>query len=221
MAGDLPDRHLVWRLVQDHVKSDFFFLATEFGIFFTVDGGDRWVELEGGVPTISFRDLAIQRRENDLVAASFGRGFYVFDDYSVLRHVSEEALEREAVLFPVRTAPWYIPRSPLGGDGQAFMGGAYFVADNPPFGAVFTYHLGDGYETLEAQRREAEGKLEKEWKDTPYVGWDALEVERRQPEPEILNHFPLVTGAPSGDSPSSRGSLNSSRASSSVMRPFL
>ena len=186
MAGDLPDRHLVWRLVQDHVKPELFFAATEFGIFFTVDGGDRWIELEGGVPTISFRDLAIQRRENDLVAASFGRGFYVFDDYSVLRHVGEEALEREAVLFPVRTAPWYIPRSPLGGDGQAFMGAGYYVADNPPFGAVFTYHLGDGYETLKAQRREAEGKLEKEWKDTPYVGWDALEVERRQPDPEIL-----------------------------------
>jgi len=186
MVGDLPDRHLVWRLVQDHVKTDLFFAATEFGIFFTVDGGSKWIRLEGGVPTISFRDLAIQRRENDLVAASFGRGFYVFDDYSALRHVNEEAIEEEAALFPIRTAPWYIPRRPLGGDGQASMGGAYYVADNPPFGAVITYHLGEGYQDLEATRREAEGKLEKEWEDTPYVGYDALEAERRQPDPEIL-----------------------------------
>ena len=85
IAGDLPDRHLVWRVVQDHVKPDLLFAATEFGIFFTVDGGARWVKLTGGVPTISFRDLAIQRRENDLVGASFGRGFFVLDDYTPLR----------------------------------------------------------------------------------------------------------------------------------------
>jgi photosystem II stability/assembly factor-like uncharacterized protein len=186
ITGDLPDRHLVWRLVQDHVKPELLFTATEFGIFFTVDGGSRWVKLDGGVPTISFRDLAIQRRENDLVGASFGRGFFVLDDYTPLRHVSAEALGEPAVLFPVRTAPWYVPRRPLGEDGQASQGGAYYVADNPPFGAVFTYHLGAGLTTLEAQRRERQKKLEAEWKDTPYVGYDELERERRQPAPEIL-----------------------------------
>jgi len=186
MTGDLPERHLVWRLVQDHVKPDLFFTATEFGLFFTVDGGSHWIRLEGGAPTISFRDVGIQRRENDLVGASFGRGFYVFDDYTPLRHVSAEALEKEALLFPIRPALWYIQRRPLGEDGQASMGGAYYVADNPPYGAVFTYHLADEIKTLEAQRREAEKELEKEWKNTPYVGYDALETERRQPDPEIL-----------------------------------
>jgi photosystem II stability/assembly factor-like uncharacterized protein len=186
MAGDLPDRHLVWRLVQDHVKPDLFFVATEFGIFFTIDGGSQWIRLSGKVPTISFRDLAIQRRENDLVGASFGRSFFVLDDYTPLRHVDAEALEEEALLFPVRTAPWYIPRRPLGGAGQADQGAAFYVADNPPFGAVFTYHLADDLKTLEEQRREAEKTLEKDWKDTPYVGYDTLEDERRQPAPEIL-----------------------------------
>jgi photosystem II stability/assembly factor-like uncharacterized protein len=186
MAGDLPDRHLVWRLVQDHIKADLFFLATEFGIFFTVDGGERWIELEGGVPTISFRDLAIQRRENDLVGASFGRSFYVLDDYSPLRAVSEEVLSAEAHLFDVKDALWYTQRRTLGQPGQAAQGAAYYVADNPPFGAVFTYHLADGLTTLEKQRREEEKTLEKEWKDTPYVGFEALEAERRQPAPTIL-----------------------------------
>jgi hypothetical protein len=186
IAGDLPDRHLVWRLVQDHVKPELLFAATEFGIFFTVDGGAKWVELSGGVPTISFRDLVIQRRENDLVGASFGRGFYLLDDYTPLREISEEVLAREAVLFPVRTAPWYIQRRPLGQSGQASQGGAYYIADNPPFGAVFTYHLGQDFESLEDQRRETEKKLEKEWKDTPYAGYDAIERERRQPEAAML-----------------------------------
>jgi hypothetical protein len=109
IAGDLPERHLVWRLVQDHVKPELLFAGTEFGVFFTVDGGDRWVELTGGVPTIPFRDLVIQRRENDLVGATFGRGFYVLDDYTVLREVTEERLAEEATLFPIRPAWWYLP----------------------------------------------------------------------------------------------------------------
>jgi photosystem II stability/assembly factor-like uncharacterized protein len=186
IAGDLPDRHLVWRIVQDHVKPELLFAATEFGVFFTVEGGGKWVRLRGGLPTISFRDLAIQRRENDLIGASFGRGFYVLDDYTPLRQVTEEAMGQEAMLFPVRKAPWYFERRPLGDGGQASQGAAYFVADNPPFGAVFTYHLGESLNSLEEQRREREKKLEEDWKDTPYVGYDALERERRQPKPTIL-----------------------------------
>jgi photosystem II stability/assembly factor-like uncharacterized protein len=186
IAGDLPDRHLVWRVVQDHVRSDLLFAATEFGIFFTLDGGSKWIELSGGVPTISFRDLAIQRREDDLVGASFGRGFYVLDDYSALREIDEEVMAKEATLFPVRKAPWYIQRRPLGGSGKASQGASYYVADNPPFGAVFTYHLSTGLKSLEERRREREQELEKEWKDTPYVGFEELERERRQPEAAIL-----------------------------------
>ncbi len=186
IAGDLPDRHLVWRLVQDHLRPGLLFAATERGIFFTIDGGGRWVRLEGGVPTISFRDLAIQRRESDLVGASFGRGFFVLDDYGPLREVDDAMLEREANLFAVRTAPWYIPRRTLGQDGQADQGAAYFVADNPPFGAIFTYYLADGLKSRKELRREEETELEKEWRDTPFVGWEALEAERRQPDPEIV-----------------------------------
>ena len=138
IRGDLPDRTIVWRVVQDHVREELLFAGTEFGIYFTVDGGERWVELEGGMPTISIRDLAIQRRENDLVAASFGRGFYVLDDLSALRKITEERLEEPAALYPIRKAWWYIPRPMLGFEGgKGDLGAAHYVAPNPPFGAVF------------------------------------------------------------------------------------
>ena len=143
MTGDLPDRHLVWRIVQDHEKPDLFFLGTEFGIFFTIDGGNQWIKLSGDAPTIPFRDLVIQKRENDLVGASFGRSFWILDDYSPLRLVSEQSLEQPATLFPVRDAWWYIPRRPLGGGEKANQGTDFFMAPNPPFGAVFTYYLKD------------------------------------------------------------------------------
>ncbi|HSR67272.1 MAG TPA: glycosyl hydrolase [Acidobacteriota bacterium] len=185
IRGDLPDRTLVWRVVQDHVKPELLFAATEFGIYFTVDAGGSWIKLEGGMPTISFRDLAIQRRENDLVGASFGRGFYVLDDYSSLRAVSEETLAAEAALFPTRQAWWYFPRPDLSFDDEkGSQGASHFVAPNPPFGAVFTYHLRDGLQTREQRRQETEKQLEA-GQDVPFPGWDALSQEIAESDPKI------------------------------------
>ncbi len=185
IVGDIPERTLIWRLVQDHVKPELLFAGTEFGVYFTIDGGERWIKLKGGVPTISFRDLAIQRRENDLVGATFGRSFYVFDDYRVLRHISEDQLEQEATLYPVRDAWWYIERPVLGFSERASQGDAMYAAPNPPFGAVFTYYLSEGLKTKEAVRQESEKKLIKDEEDVPFPGWKEMEAELRQEEPMI------------------------------------
>ncbi len=108
ITGNLPERHVTWTLVEDHEQPDLLFVGTELGLFFTVDGGGRWVQLQGGVPTIPFRDLEIQRRENDLVGASFGRCFFILDDYTPLRHTTAEVLEQEAFLFPVKDTWLYV-----------------------------------------------------------------------------------------------------------------
>ena len=186
IRGDLPDRHIVWRLVQDHEEPDLLFLGTEFGVFFTVDGGERWVELTGGVPTIPFRDLAIQTRENDLVGATFGRGFYILDDYSPLRHVSDDTLDRQIELFPVRQARWYIPRRPLGYGKKASQGDSLFVAPNPPFGAAFTYYLKEPLRTREESRAEREAEIKKAGGDTPTPGWQALREEELEEPPAVV-----------------------------------
>ena len=179
IVGNIPERTLVWRTVQDHVKKELLFAGTEFGIYVTLDGGGSWEKLSGA-PTIPFRDLTIQRRENDLVGASFGRGFFILDDYSVLREATKEKLEAEAALFSVRKALWYVPRSnaPDGGASE-------YTADNPPFGAVFIYHLAETYNTLKDERKKEEKKLEKEGKDIPFKGWEALEAERKEESPRI------------------------------------
>lgn len=180
IKGNLPERMIVWRIVQDYINSKLFFAATEFGIYFTIDGGSRWIKLTGGVPTISFRDLAIQRRENDLVGASFGRGFYIFDDYSVLRHVSKEQLNQEASLFPIRKAWWYIP-NPFG----VITGADHFTAPNPPFGAVFTYYLKEEIKSLKSERKKKEKEQITKKQKVTFPGWDEIEAERRQDEPQI------------------------------------
>ncbi len=189
ISDGLPERHVVWRIVQDHVNPGLLFAATEFGVFFTVDGGEAWVKLSGGAPTISFRDLVIHTRENDLVGATFGRGFWILDDYSPLRDVTERQLQEEAALFPVKDALWYLPRLTLGdfeSGGKASQGDAFFVAPNPPFGAVFTYYLRDGLETAHEQRRKAEKELEESGADTPYPGWDALRDEEIAEPPAVI-----------------------------------
>ncbi|MEN8006199.1 MAG: glycosyl hydrolase [Candidatus Krumholzibacteriota bacterium] len=186
IVGDLPERHIVWRLVQDTVKPDLLFLGTEFGIFVTVDGGTRWVKLQGGAPNIPFRDLVIQERENDLVGASFGRGFYVLDDYTPLREISEEALAEPALLFTPRRALSYTQRQVLGGNEKAAQGAAYFTAPNPPYGAVFTYFLKDSLQTAKGVRQDREKELAAEGEDTPYPGWEELRREELEDSPALV-----------------------------------
>jgi hypothetical protein len=189
IRNNIPDRTIVWRIVQDHEKPELLFLATEFGIWFTLNGGAKWKQFKGGLPVISFRDIAIQRRENDLVAASFGRGFYILDDYTPLRHVSTEQPDREGTLFPVRKAWWYLERDLLGSNQKASQGDAYFTADNPPFGAVFSYYLRETYETKTSERQKAEKALAEQNKDIPFPGWEALEEEIHQDSPKIWIHI--------------------------------
>ncbi len=178
MTGDLPDRTLLWRIVQDHINPDLFFVATEYGIYFTLDGGTQWTKLTGGVPTISFRDLTIQRREDDLVGASFGRGFYILDNIDPIRQTTPKILRQEAHLFPIKNAWWYVPRTVVGD-----VGASGYAAKNPPFGAVFTYYLSQGLPTLKSLRQDAEKKNKEE---IGFPGWDALEEERQQEKPAIF-----------------------------------
>ncbi len=188
IASDLPERGSVYALAEDHVRKDLLFAGTEFGLFATLDGGRHWKKLGSGLPTILVRDLDIQKRESDLVLATFGRGFYVLDDYSALRDVTPAALEKEGHLFPVKDAWMFVERQPLGGLGskeKGFQGESYFTAPNPPVAAVFTYHLNDVPKSLRDRRREAEAALVKAGKPVPYPTYDELKAERDQ-EPAVL-----------------------------------
>ena len=187
IAGDLPERGTVYALAEDFVNRDLLFAGTEFGIFFTVDGGRKWIPLSGGMPTIAVRDIAIHQRENDLVLATFGRGFYILDDYTPLRQVRTEAdLEKDAILFPVKKTWMFIEASPLGLPGKAFQGETLYTAPNPPFGAVFTYYLKEDLKTRKKMRWEAEAEVEKEGGNVEYPKWEDLRAEEREKDPVIL-----------------------------------
>ncbi|MEP0176924.1 MAG: glycosyl hydrolase [Paraglaciecola sp.] len=182
LADDLPEKHLVWRIVQDHVNKDLMFIGTEFGIFFTVNGGKKWLELEGGMPTISTRDVKIQRRENDLVAGTFGRGIYILDDYAPLRELTEKSMQQDALLFaPSRPVKWFkldTNHSDSDGDDR-------YVAENPAHGATLTYFLKDSLLTAKETRQKAEKKLVEDKKYPKYPSWEAIEAENQEPKPAV------------------------------------
>jgi photosystem II stability/assembly factor-like uncharacterized protein len=135
ISGNLPARSGVWSVVQDHVNGNLLFAGLEFGVWFTVDGGQNWTQLKAGLPTIQARDLTIQRREQDLVVGTFGRGAYVLDDYTPLRELTPQVLTEEARLLPLRDSYLFEEL----GQQQAAWGNV--TTPNPPVGAVFTYAL--------------------------------------------------------------------------------
>jgi photosystem II stability/assembly factor-like uncharacterized protein len=144
ITGNLPPLNNVWTVAQDHVNGDLLFVGTEFGLFFTVDGGRRWTRLQGGMPVTQVRDLILHQREHDVVMATFGRGFYILDDYSALREMTPQAFAEEARLFPLRHAYSFIPGglAPAGAAGVHAISGN-FATPNPPVGAWITYHVRD------------------------------------------------------------------------------
>ena len=151
----------------------------------TQNGGKNWSKMTGGLPTISVRDIEIQRRENDLVVGTFGRGIYIVDDYSPLRTNASELKKSAATLFEVKD-PWlYLEGYQYGNEKKGSNGNELYTASNPTYGAVFSYHLKDKYKTLKEQRREKEVALEKERKDTPYPSWEALRKEDQEEAPSL------------------------------------
>lgn len=142
ITGNLTGRHNVWTIAQDHINSDLLFTGTEFGLFVTVDGGKLWTQLKGGLPITQVRDLTLHKRENDVVIGTFGRGFYVLDDYSALREISPATVAEEARLFPLRHAYAFTPGgvAPAGAAGVLPISGNWSTP-NPPVGAWITYNV--------------------------------------------------------------------------------
>ncbi|MFZ0295146.1 MAG: glycosyl hydrolase [Candidatus Sulfotelmatobacter sp.] len=196
IAGNLPENGPVLGFAEDAVSPNLLFAGTEFGAFFTVDGGGHWVQLKGGLPTIAVRDMVEQTREGDLVIATFGRGFYVLDDISALRGMKAEAVEQSAATFPVKDALLYIERHPLGGPRKGFQGDAFYTAENPPFGAVFTAYLKEKLKTKKEKRQEAEKEAAKKNQTLPYPTNDELRAEAEERKPEVYFLVYDEAGAP-------------------------
>lgn len=185
ITANLPERGSTYSIAEDHVDANLLFAATEFGVHFSNDGGKSWRQIKGGLPTIAIRDMAIQKRENDLVLASFGRGFYVLDDYTPLRNLKQTD-GKEGYIFPIKDSWMYVESSPLGIRGKGFLGESYYAAENPKVGAVFTYFYKEDLKTRKDKRQEEADKLSKDAKDVFYPTYEALKAEESEEAPYLL-----------------------------------
>ena len=182
ISGDLPERGSVYSIAEDHLNPNILFAGTEFGVFVTLNGGKNWHRLKSGLPVIAVRDMAIQKRENDLVLGTFGRSFYILDDYSALRSMASGFDRSESVIFPVKPALNYIETNPMGLTGKADQGEMLFTAPNPPHGAVFRYYFADTLKTHKEMRKEKEKKES----DDYYPSFEELRIEKLEEKPFLI-----------------------------------
>lgn len=185
IASNLPERGSVYSIAEDHLDPNLLFAGTEFGIYFSNDGGVHWIKLSAGLPTAAVRDIEIQRRENDLVIATFGRGFYILDDYSALRNFKRADYDKAAKILPVKDAWMFVERMPLGLKGKGHQGSSYFTTPNPEVGAIFTYYLKENIQSLKEKRQATEKAKYADSEDVFYPSMDSLFAEDNQAAPYL------------------------------------
>jgi photosystem II stability/assembly factor-like uncharacterized protein len=183
IGGTLPENGPVYAIAEDHVDSDLLFVGTEFGVHVSTDGGKKWVQMKAGLPTIAVKDLTIQKRESDLVLATFGRGFYILDNYAPLRDVEDAVLSKDAHIFPVKDALMYIEATHRGVHSQ---GETFFTSPNPEYGATFTYYLKEDIKTRRQKRLAEEKKIRKAGGTPSYPDWETLRAEDNEIDPYLL-----------------------------------
>ena len=194
ITNNLPVRGHSFAIAEDHVDPNLLFVGTEFGAFFSNNGGTSWKQLKSGLPITAVRDIAIQKRENDVVLGTFGRGFYVLDDYTALRSIGDTELNKEEILFSVRDALQFEYKYPLGLPKQSFQGDDYYLGDNLGSEAIFTYYVKDKIEMLKDKRLESDKKLKKDGADGKYPTYDALIAEQEEEKAYLLFEIENASG---------------------------
>jgi len=174
IASNLPEG-TIYVIQEDHINPDILFIGTEWGVWVTVNGGNKWMKINRGLPTIQVKDLDIQERENDLAVATFGRGWYILDDYSYLRQISQEIMEKEAHIFDIKDGLLYYPSS-----NQNYQGEVHFSVRNPDPEVKIIYNIKEGYETLKQKRLKAQREAEKQGKEISYPSDEDLVAEARE-----------------------------------------
>jgi photosystem II stability/assembly factor-like uncharacterized protein len=131
----LPAGIYVQTVKEDPLRRGLLFCGTERGVFVSFDEGDNWQSLQMNLPAASMRDLAV--KDDDLIVATHGRGFWVLDDITALRQIDGAVADADAFLFrPAEAVKLPEPNeqgTPLPKDEPS--------AENPPNGAIIDYYL--------------------------------------------------------------------------------
>ncbi len=166
---------------EDPDNADILYLATDYGVFLTFDRGKSWMEMSTTAPDVVMKDLAIQKRDRDLVIATYGRGIYVADIFP-LKEFKPETFKADAHLFEIEDATAW---KRFDRRGQTL--GEFAKAANPPAGAAFYYYLKNQASKVTLTVKDASGAVIQEVngkiaKGVQRVQWDL----NRRPVPTEL-----------------------------------
>lgn len=121
---------------EDYEKEDLLYLGTEFGLFISIDGGKNWSRFTNNMPATAVHFIDLQKKTNDLVLGTHGRGVIILDDISPLRQINQEVLQKDVHFFDSKTA--IIKEEGGFGGGSTEL---QFVGDNPSSAAQIIYYL--------------------------------------------------------------------------------
>jgi len=135
LASNLPAYGYIHVVREDLENPNLLFAGSEFGLFFSFDGGKKWIPYKTDFPTIAVRDIQVHPRERDLIVGTHGRGVWIMDDIRPLEKLTAETVKAESSLFDVRNATIHGMKSTSDVDTNDFAG------VNPAFGATINYYL--------------------------------------------------------------------------------
>lgn len=138
-SNGIPGDHFTRVVREDPVRQGLLFAGTELGIYFSIDDGGHWQSLQRNLPVTPVTDIQIH--QGDLILSTQGRSFWIMDDLTPLRNLTDAVMSAPATLHPIR--PVY--RAFFGGGGLGAIG-VGSRATNPPDGAYFHYTLGEDVE---------------------------------------------------------------------------
>jgi photosystem II stability/assembly factor-like uncharacterized protein len=189
ISSNLPEKGAVYALEQDYKDGNILFAGTEYSVFVSLNEGKSWHKLASGLPTINVRDMAIQKRENDLVLATFGRGFYILPNYAPLRELNKSTLDKEAYLFQVKTGKMYKTWRPLGGLGskeKGFQGESFYTSPNPAVGVDIMSWIKNAPSSLKSERLKKEAQSFKKGELISYPSLEEYKAEKLEPKAYLL-----------------------------------
>jgi hypothetical protein len=125
----------VYRIKEDPDNASVLYLATDYGVYVTIDKGKTWTNFSSLAPNVIIRDIDIQKRERELVIGTYGRGIYIADIFP-LKEFKAENFQKDAYLFDIKDVTRW---NRMERRGETL--GELAKVDNPAVGAPMYYFL--------------------------------------------------------------------------------
>jgi photosystem II stability/assembly factor-like uncharacterized protein len=183
-------------ITEDPVKPNILFLGTEFGLWISVDGGERWAQYKGSdFPAVAVRDIVVQPRTSDLVLATHGRGIWIIDDITPLRALTPDVMSQTATFIPPRPAIQYIDANAGWPEGDES-----FVGPARPNDALITYYQKGRhvYGDLKIEVLDSQGKVLDSLNGTKHRGLNRAMWSMRVKAPTVPPAASAAFGAAQG-----------------------